>query len=72
MIQGETHSAVAPQQETGALLDALDQLSIHDRRIVGRMVRRLAHLENAHGEDLALAVAERLEGIVRGRALAGA
>ena len=72
MIQGETHGAVAQPHETGAFLDALDQLSIHDRHIVGRMVRRLAHLERAHGADLALAVAERLERIVRGRALARA
>jgi hypothetical protein len=65
MIHAETYSDGARSREADELRYALGALSIRDRRILGRLARRLALIEGAHGEDLALAAAERMVAILR-------
>jgi hypothetical protein len=67
MIQAETHGRGAWTREGDELRRVLDQLSAHDQRILGRLARRLAAIEGAQGEAPALAVAERIETILRDR-----
>ena len=57
----------ARPSENGDLFVVLDGLSNHDRRVVGRLALHLAAIEGAHGEEVALAVAQRMEMVVRGR-----
>ena len=52
--------------EAAELFTALDGLSMRDRQILWRMVRRLAAIEVADGEAVALAVGERIEMVLRG------
>jgi hypothetical protein len=67
MIHAETHERGAPTREGDEFGRALDQLSARDQRILGHLARRLAAVERAHGEAVALAVAERMETILRDR-----
>ena len=67
MIHAATHSIVTEPREADALLNALDELSARDRGILGRVVRRLAVVESAEGEAVALAMAEQMEVILRAR-----
>lgn len=55
-------------QELEQYIVSMAQLSASDQKIVGRMARRLAEIEDSDGVDMALAVAERMENIVSGRA----
>jgi hypothetical protein len=67
MIHAETQGSVTRSREADAFLVAFDQLSFRDQRILERLVRRLAVVEGAHGEAVALAVAEQMEVILRDR-----
>ena len=67
MIHAATQSTVTEPREADAFLIALDQLSARDRRILGRLVQRLADVEGAEGEAIALAMAEQMEVILRAR-----
>jgi hypothetical protein len=67
MIHAETYSDGARSREADELRYALGQLSVRDRRILGCLTRRLALVEGAHGEDVALAAAERIATILRDR-----
>lgn len=55
------------QPELGCLLTSIGRLSDGDRRVVIRLVRHIARIEAEHGEDLALAVTQRMESLVCGR-----
>jgi hypothetical protein len=68
MIHTETHGRDARRREGDEFRRALDQLSARDQRILGRVARRLAAVEGAHGEEVALAVAERVQAAFRDRA----
>jgi hypothetical protein len=68
MIHVETQCSIVRAPEADEFLGALDQLSARDQHILGRLVRRLAVVERASGEEVALALAEQMEAILRGRA----
>lgn len=70
MIHTETHRRDAWTREGDEFRRALDQLSARDQRILGRLARRLAAVEETHGENVALAMAERMETVLRDRGAA--
>lgn len=67
MIQGYQQTCAAPSCERGELAGALDRLDVQGQRVLKSLARHLAQIEQAHGEAVALAVAQRMELVLRGR-----
>ena len=67
MIHGHQRTCPSLTRDGGELASALDLLDVEDQRVFKSLTRRLAEIERAHGEAVALAVAQRMERVLRGQ-----
>ena len=67
MIHGYQQTCPARACERGEFAGELDRLDVQGQRVLKSLARHLAEIERAHGEAVALAVAQRMELVLRGR-----
>jgi hypothetical protein len=67
MIQEHRQTCAARTGERGEFAGALDRLDVQSQRVLKSLAHHLAEIERAHGEAVALAVAQKMELVLRGR-----